>query len=194
MNIISNCCLGGYAYKDIFNECFVSPFIWSWMTAEDVCYLMDNFNKIDFKNYELSTYNNFPLKDGVCFQINVENKIKIVFSHYQFVKSKKEIEIDKTRNMVYYNRMWEYVVKKYNDRLERMTGEPVFLIIDDETEKKFSSQHIEHIIQNSKYKVLFFTQKEIKSKNPNVKIIWAKDLLPEHISQTFANEIKSFLT
>ena len=194
MNIVSNCCLGGYAYKDIFNTSFANPFIWSWMTAENVCYLIDNFNNIDFKNYELSTYNNLPLKDTVCIQINVENKIKIVFSHYQFVKSKKEIEIDKTRNMVYYNRMWEYVVKKYNDRLERMTGEPVFLIIDDETEKKFSIQQIEHIIQNSKYKVLFFTQKEIESKNPNVKIIWAKDLLPEHISATYANEIKSFLT
>lgn len=194
MNIVSNCCLGGYAYKDIFNTHFANPFIWSWMTAEDVCYLIDNFNKIDFNDYELSTYNNLPLKDTVCFQITVENKIKIVFSHYQFVKSKKEIEIDKIRNMVYYNKMWEYVVKKYDDRLKRMSGEPVFLLIDDETEKKFSIQQIEHIIQNSKYKVLIFTQKEIKSKNPNVKIIWAKDLLPEHVSHTYSNEIKSFLT
>ena len=131
MNIISNCCLGGFVYKDVIEHQFSNPFIWAWLNKEDMVYLVQNYDKINFKNYELSTYNNLPLKDEVCFQMNIDDKIKIIYSHYQFIKNKDTLEIDRKRNMVYHNRIWEYVVAKYNERLERMFSEnkkPVFLI------------------------------------------------------------------
>lgn len=161
MNIISNCCLGGFVYKDVIEQQFSNPFIWAWLNQEDMVYLVQNYDKINFKNYELSTYNNLPLKDEVCFQMNIDDKIKIIYSHYQFIKNKDTLEIDRKRNMVYHNRIWEYVVAKYNERLERMFSEnkkPVFLICDNrEGCGTFSKKQIE-ILSNTKYKVMFFSR------------------------------------
>ena len=160
MNIISNCCLGGFIYQDVLKVQFSNPFIWSWLNQDDVIYLIQNYDKIDFNNYELSTYNNLPLKDEVCFQLTIDDKIKIIYSHYQFIKNKDVLEIDRTRNMVYHNKIWEYVVAKYDERLKRMIDEntpPVFLICDNRNGSgTFSKSQVE-ILSSSKYKVMFFS-------------------------------------
>lgn len=160
MNIISNCCLGGFIYQDVLKVQFSNPFIWSWLNQDDVIYLIQNYDKINFNNYELSTYNNLPLKDEVCFQLTIDDKIKIIYSHYKFIKNKDVLEIDRTRNMVYHNKIWEYVVAKYDERLKRMIDEntpPVFLICDNrDGSGTFSKSQVE-ILSSSKYKVMFFS-------------------------------------
>lgn len=198
MNIISNCCLGGFVYKDVLKQQFANPFIWAWLNQEDVVYLVQNFDKINFKNYELSTYNNLPLNDEVCFQMIIDDKIKIIYSHYQFIKNKDTLEIDRKRNMVYYNRIWEYVVAKYNERLERMCSEnksPVFLICDNrEGCGTFSKTQIE-ILSKAKYKVMFFSRYDYSQfNNENFLFIQhdGNDII--QIKEKYKNEILDFIS
>ncbi len=197
MNIISNCCLGGFIYQDVLKVQFSNPFIWSWLNKDDVIYLIQHYDKINFNDYELSTYNNLPLKDEVCFQLTIDDKIKIIYSHYQFIKNKDVLEIDRTRNMVYHNKIWEYVVAKYDERLKRMIDEntpPVFLICDNrDGSGTFSKSQVE-ILSSSKYKVMFFSCYDYSMLN-NESFLFIQhdgnDII--HIKEKYKTSILSFI-
>lgn len=195
MNIVSNCCLGGYAYKDIFNTHFASPFIWCWMNTADVITLIENFKNIDFHNYEIEPES--QLKEGACFRLKVDNKITITYSHYQLKKGINGIEKDENRHMVYGSKIWEYVVEKYEERLKRMENEnkePVFLICDNRNGcGTFNKEQIE-ILSKSKYKVIFCSCYDYSSfNNENFHYINRNGNDIIQIKENFKDEIKNFI-
>ena len=111
MNLISEDCHGGFAYVEL-NEQFSNPFIWNYITKDDMYYLVKNYDKINFKHYELSKsfVRNRPRNKMDIFKIRVDGKIDIHYTHYHFSKKDATVRIKKPD--VYYNKIWEYVLKK----------------------------------------------------------------------------------
>jgi hypothetical protein len=125
MNIISNSCIGGFIYKNNLNCNYKNPFIWNLIDFNSMYYLIKNYENINFKNYILNKDDNWN------FSIVIENNITLKFIHYKFDKNATKIikkDID-----VYYNRIWEYIVDKYEQRLNIMLNEkskPLFILAD----------------------------------------------------------------
>jgi uncharacterized protein (DUF1919 family) len=119
MNIISNNCVGGFLYN-IRKEEYKNPFIWMRITGESLKQLVLNYDKINFNNYELTKDKNWN------FSIIVDNIVQIHYSHYKFdAKCNKPIKVN---NEIKYNKIWEYIVAKYEERLKKMTETPIFVL------------------------------------------------------------------
>lgn len=122
MNIICNSCIGGFIYKNELKTSFKNPFIWNIIDFNSMYYMVKNFNQINFNNYEL-------IKDKKWnFSIVIDGKVKIQYVHYKF-DSKSNKPITKYID-VYYNKIWEFIIEKYESRLKRMKEEnsnPLFL-------------------------------------------------------------------
>jgi len=120
--IISNSCVGGFIYRDNIRCSYQTPFIWNLVDFESMHYLIENFRDINFKKYDIKKDANWS------FSIVVEDKIELKYIHYKFDKNANEIlhkDID-----VYYNRIWEYIVDKYDKRVNVMlnnTSNPLFI-------------------------------------------------------------------
>ena len=88
-------------------------------------YMVKNFKNINFENYELIKDENWK------FSLIIDKNIKIQYVHYRFDKNaknpyKKDIDI-------YYSKIWEYIIEKYEIRLSRMKiikENPIFLFTD----------------------------------------------------------------
>ena len=92
-------------------------------------YLIQNWNNINFKNYELTK----DLKWN--FSIIIDNNVKIQFVHYKFNPACKKITVDNSRNIFYY-KIWEYIIQKFEERLNRMIEkkeQPIFCICNFDT-------------------------------------------------------------
>lgn len=122
MNIICNSCVGGFIYKNELKCSFKNPFIWNIIDFNSMLYLIKNYEKINFNNYEL-------IKDKKWnFSIIIEKNIRIQYIHYKFdAKANKPY----TKDIDYYsNKIWEYIVQKFEERKNRMIKEktkPYFL-------------------------------------------------------------------
>ena len=120
MNIISNNCFSANLYKDYLHTEYKNPFMWSIIDFDSICNLINNYDKLNFNNYEL-------IKDKkMNFYIVIDNKVKIWWFHYRFndkINEIKQIGVD-----VYSNKIWEYICEKYESRLKRMTDKPNFVI------------------------------------------------------------------
>lgn len=123
LKLISNSCVGGFIYRDNVRCAYQTPFIWNLIDFESMYYLIKNFQDINFKNYDIKKNANWS------FSIIIEDKIELKYIHYKFDKNANNIiykDID-----VYYNRIWEYIVDKYDKRLNVMlnnTSSPIFIL------------------------------------------------------------------
>lgn len=119
MNLISNTCIGAYLYK-LLNLKFENPFCWSVIDFDSMYYLIKNYEKINFKNYELTKTPDW------WFTIIIDNVIKVHYVHYKFDKNANKPT--RCGSNIIYNKIWEYIVEKYEERLTRMHGQPIFVI------------------------------------------------------------------
>lgn len=129
MNLISQNCLSGHLYKNHYKEEFGNPFIWTVIDFNSMLYLISHWGTIDFKNYELIKDNSWN------FSITIDNKVKVQYVHYKFNQSCKTPLLDNVGN-IHYNKIWEYIIKKYEERLKRMyenKEEPIFCICNFNT-------------------------------------------------------------
>lgn len=130
MNIISNNCLNGYLYRDCLKEEFGNPFIWTVIDFNSMLYLIKNWNTINFKNYEL-------VKDESWnFSIIIDNKVKVQYVHYKFNKNVEFRDKTGPGTDVESNKIWEYIIQKYEERLARMikkNEKPIFCICNGNT-------------------------------------------------------------
>lgn len=204
MLVISNNCVGGYLYNHL-GKPYNNPFIWHRMSYDSTYNTMKNWGNINWLDYEFekSTYK------PNTFNINVENKIKINYSHYLFDPKATTIQKDKKYDKskydfwtgdVRYCRIWEVVNEKYLTRTERMqnnTEDPVFLIRDDERfVKTISSKHtIQEIADlDVPYKRIILTDnKNLKTANKLCKIIYVKNIY-EHPDILVKNNLETIKT
>lgn len=125
-NIIANDCVGARIYQQKGTE-FGNPFMWCLIPPESFSYLYHHYREINFRNIELK-------KDGEWYKVVIDRKVTVYYPHYRFDKDartptkRKGQEID-----IYYCRIYEYILEKYWKRLERMKGEPIFIINDGKT-------------------------------------------------------------
>ena len=131
MLIISNNCAGAAAYKYVLNEPYNNPFIWC---RTDIVTLAKEWYSINFSNIKL--YNECNDLSG-RWHIVLDNKCNIRFSHHKFDPSAKEVQIieptDTRDAEIRYYKIWEYLVKKYFERLNRVPVNvaPTFLFYED---------------------------------------------------------------
>lgn len=129
MNLISQNCLSGNIYKNKLKEEFSNPFIWTVIDFSSMLYLVQNWNNINFKNYELVKDNEWN------FSILIDKKVKIQYVHYKFNPNCKKPMLDNVGSIHYY-KIWEYIIQKYEERLNRMLEkkeEPIFCICNFNT-------------------------------------------------------------
>lgn len=178
MNIISTNCLGGFIYRDILNTSYKNPFIWTSFDFENFKILLSDYDKINFENVEL-----YKVGEGFSnnFNLRIDDKITLKNNHIFFAE--KENKPLKRNNCVFYNKPWEYIIEKYNNRIKRMDDNLVIMIYDT----KLSQNEINEICsicELKKYPALIITKKEIIETNLIKKIDfethegdWIKPLL-----------------
>lgn len=136
MNVIGNNCGSSFYYKEKGME-FKNPFVWAAITPDDMIYLIENYDNINFNNYNLVDLdknlfktNNLisqKIKDGGNLKgIQIDKKITAYYTHYL---DSTIIEQYKDSIDVYCEDNKKYVIDKYVKRLDRMTEKPIFLII-----------------------------------------------------------------
>lgn len=132
-NLISQNCLSGNIYTNCLKEQFGNPFIWSVIDFNSMLYLIQNWFEINFKNYEL-------VKDEYWnFSIIIDNNVKVQYVHYKFNPKHKIPTMDSSLDNIgniYYYKIWEYIIQKYEERLSRMLDakkDPIFCICNFNT-------------------------------------------------------------
>ena len=125
MNLISQNCLAGNIYQCILRERFGNPFIWSVIDFDSMLYLIENWDSINFENYELVKDEKFN------FSIIIDDHVKVQYVHYLFDPNSKEIRYVSNPGNVYWDKIWIYIVEKYEERLKIMlenNEKPLFCI------------------------------------------------------------------
>ena len=87
---------------------FNNPFIWMICPYDSIIYIMNNFDKIDWFNYE---FEKSKLKENT-FIIKVENNIEIHYVHYKFDPNANSI-IQEKKNLIKKNNglVMSFIVK-----------------------------------------------------------------------------------
>lgn len=186
MILFSNDCSAGFIYRNILNEEYSSPTIWTRINIDDFIILIKSFNTINFKNYELHK----QTKNLDTFYIRIDNKINIYFNHYKFNKddnilrkAKSHFGID-----VYYNKIWEYIIEKYDKHINKMFNNfsnPIFILHIDSWYNDFSNSlnlnkiyDLINYCKEKKIKLLVLTEKYINKDIPQIIVShkWAEEI------------------
>jgi len=184
MNIICNSCLGARLYQLNKME-YQNPFMWNIITSDDIIKLIKNYDKLNFKNFDLlkSDYYNRTefyrkqfkneLKQPMfIFKIRIDNQIDLHYIHYRFNVNEKNTIVKDVN--VESNKIWEYVVEKYNSRLKRMLNNnenPKFVITALESDYTLNKQEeIANIETNYKIIMLCDNPEKIQTNNSNILI------------------------
>lgn len=158
MNIISSNCFAGYLYRDLLHYRYENPFIWTCIHNDDFLFLLEHFDEINFRNYEILKQTN----DLYKFKIRIDNKFEVFYNHHIF---SKEYNIPtKIGINVFYNKIWEYIKEKYEYRLTLMSKHIDLVAVDD-----FGGYDIKKIYTICKQK--------------KIKLFMCTDLLPEETSE-----------
>lgn len=161
MNIISQNCLSGHIYKKYFNKNYKNPFIWSVIDFNSMKTLIENWNSINFNNYELVKDKNWN------FSIIIDKKVKVQYVHYKF--SPKYNKLTKVNGDFYYNKIWEFIVDRYEKLKNKMLEEnekPIFCFCNG----------------NTIYKDCIYTDKQLMELNKynNTYVIITKEKIEVH--------------
>ena len=140
----------------------------------------------------------------IDFKSIIDNHIKVQYVHYLFDRNADTL---KTKGPnVYWNKIWEYIVNKYNERVERMLtkkNKPIFIIgsIHHWKDHSYSQDEIFKICElcNKKHYKLIIANKnfDFSKKFPNIKFITTRSTDRKFGNGGFAKEIypkiKNFL-
>ena len=164
-NLIGNSCIASWITTKLLNQAFINPFTWCIMDFESSYNLVKNWENINFNNYELVKDNNWN------FSIIIDKIIKVQYVHYHFDKNANSI-ISKN-NDIFYNKIWEYIIEKYIQRLKRMKElniDPIFIFAyAKNTSNKnniFTLEQQKKLVElNTKYKIILSFDNMISTKN-----------------------------
>jgi len=180
LNIISHNCIGARIYQLKGME-YENPFMWSIIPPDDFWYLYNNYNNINFKKIRLTKVKN-------DYVIVVDEKIKIYYVHYRYdEKCKTPTRRIKDGVDIYYNKIEDYILEKYNKRLKRMLDEPIkpiFIVSDREfvVNKNLNFPRTELIkYVNREDCIVVTVDKTIKGKN--VVYVAKKTMEPKDIAR-----------
>jgi hypothetical protein len=146
MILVSQNCLAGHLYK-ILNLEYACPFIWTVIDFQSMKILITEWDKLDFLDYDIVKDSNWN------FSIIIDKRVKIQFVHYKF--NPKTTTLTKTKNGdIFYNKIWVYIVEKYEERVKRMLSQkckPLFCIANFDTIYKDALYTDEQLLELSRY-------------------------------------------
>jgi uncharacterized protein (DUF1919 family) len=126
-NIVCNDCVGARIYQEK-NQKYANPFSWCLIPPKDFEKLYENFDNINFKNYRLD-------KEGQWYKIIIDEKVTVFYPHYRYDPDFKELKSKIPGDLtVYYCKIEDYIKERYEERLSRMSGKPIFIVDDNETD------------------------------------------------------------
>lgn len=168
MNLVNNSCIGSYITQKISPDGFHNPFQWCQIDFDSMYYMIKNWSSINWFNYEL-------IKDDKWnFSIIIDNHIKVNYIHYKFDKNALFPIVKGTE--VFYCKIWEYIVEKYETRIKRMlkyNEEPIFILanIHDYEINYYTIEEQNKIIELNKYKTIIAFSKNTKMTSDNSEVI-----------------------
>lgn len=166
MNLISNTCTGALVYRDYLKETYSNPFCWNYIDDESYYKLITNFQQINFNNYELIK------KDNWKFYIKIDNLVTVYYPHYKF--SKEYNKVTPIKDDVYYNKMWEYIVERYETRTKRMlclNEEPIFVVGSTNKGQLYSKQQFKKFFNITNKRLFIFTKDKPINMPKNITVI-----------------------
>lgn len=176
MQLISNCCLGGFYYKSLAKENYKNPFIWCIVKPDDMYTLITNYKNINFNNItiyqsKLTEVLHIPPRGihDIIYSINIDNKLDIHFSHYFEDQNCKSILYQAPD--VFYCNIKNYVLEKYFARLKRfdITDNMIFAICDNKVGYTYTNEDIQKLFSIKNVPIYLFTDKNINSSD-NIKV------------------------
>lgn len=170
MNIISNTCLGAAIQKLCLKQKFENPFCWSWIEPNSFLYLLNNYENINYDNFILNDKNK-------NYSITIDGKILVEYNHYKYDKNQKEITV---RNFeTYWNKIDEYIIDRYKERLKRMKeihSKPIIIIGTSNPHRYYSKEDVVRVCNacKGKYKLIVANNIDLSSEFSEVKFITTK--------------------
>jgi len=171
MNLIGNCCISNYI-SNIAGEGNTNPFSWIDLDFNSLYYLITNWKNVDWNDYTMVKVPH-PYQNRDMFEIVIENKVHLRYIHYLYEKSATKPTV--SGNNIFYCKIWEYIVQKYEERLKRMlerNESPIFITewehmdYDEEAFWKIEKEDL-------KYKLVIITyNKNLKTNNKNILVIY----------------------
>lgn len=205
MNIICNNCGGADFYH--MSKCeYTNPFIWCLIFPEDMYALIENYDKIDFTEFDIKKLSADLAKSENWGEFNEHNRIlglriddcfDVYYTHYAF--DAKCVTPERRGPNLFYCKNFEYVVDKYEERLKKLnsTEVPCFLIIAYKRHG-WTEEKLNHLIKlDTKYKICIITDKRIQSDSDNIRIFYEPTLevnmsLPIHCVKKHFTDIRKF--
>ena len=177
MNIICNNCGGADVYNFKRME-FSNPFIWSLMFPDDIIKFINDYDKLNFNNYEpilldekYSAVNNYDRFNPTISGILIDKTVKVYYTHYLYGSQNIPTTIGPD---VFYNKNIEYMYSKFETRLNRMLSlneTPSFLVICYKRHG-WTMEKIEKLLNTDfKYKTVVITKEKIEKHKNNLTLI-----------------------
>lgn len=198
MNIIGNDCTVGFLYRELNLE-YKNPFIWVAIDFENFLKLIENYDKINFKN--ITNVQLVVNKTGTSVQneiypiLTIDNTIDIHFRHH-FLKEGKHAEKNTQKRYIYDENIVEYVKNIYMRRAEKMTEPPIFVWNDRDRSHLWYKSNLSNFNNiKTNYKIIIYTSKSFSSSNPNVTVLYKEELdhLVEKNAINLSKVIKKYL-
>jgi len=151
--LISNSCISSWIFTKIFNQEINHPLVWCTIDPESMCNLIENFYAIDFSKYCLRKYTDST------FSIVIDNKVRVNYVHYKKDINENNIKVIETN--VFYNKIEDFIIQKYEQRLKRFNknDKPVFILgfpSDIKSEANYTKDDVKKIIEHNinKFKII----------------------------------------
>jgi len=118
-NIIGNSCVSSNITFDILKQPYINPFCWNIIDYVSFGFLIKNYRNINFNNFILKKHN-----EKEKYYLIIDNNVRVFYEHY--VEDKEQKEVLKKNNNVYYCDIRNYIIEKYNSRLQ-LNDKPIFI-------------------------------------------------------------------
>ena len=166
MNVLSNNCLGGFIYRDILHSEYKNPFIWTFIEINSFIDFVDKFKTINFNNVIID-------KEGKEYKNNfitvIDDKYRFRNGHIIFSKKDKTPRIQPDRNTVlnhinvYFNKPWEYILIKYENRKNRMDNDIRIAYMANNGESIEELEMLASICEKHHYPCLIFSEYKLNN-------------------------------
>lgn len=190
MNIVTTNCLGGHIYRDLLRTKYGNPFVWTNIWNKDFIELIKYWDEINLENYQLLHVAN----GSKTLKLLIDSRVNVEYNHYIFSKIHNiptKIGID-----IYYDKIWEYLIEKYEKRLSSMSKHIDLIAVDD-----FGGYDIKEIYEICKDKMIkcFICTDKLPEESSNTVIIRPRFRVEDHgpgpgdIPIKYGKEIKTLL-
>lgn len=198
MNLIGNCCISNFI-SQIAGEGNTNPFTWIDMDFNSLYYLIINWENVKWNDYKIVKVPH-PYQNRDMFEIVIENKVHLRYVHYLY--DKNVLQIKTVKQNVYYYKIWEYIVQKYEERKQRMLerNEKPMFITEWEHMNYDEAAFWKIEKENLKYKLVVITyNKNLKTNNKNILLIYdehkkgSAGCFPQWFANKYFNQIMDFI-